>query len=223
MLGDLLNLFYPALCLSCGNSLPGSEKHICFSCFGKIAFCPYPPGGEHPVSRLFWGRCRVDAALSLLLFTKSSPAREMLHRLKYHGEKEVGYFFGRMLGEKIAAGPVDANIDAVVPVPLSNAKRLRRGFNQSELIARGVSEITGFPVCNNLLVRASGIQSQTRKGRLLRAENVEGAFTYKTGVLPEGSAVLLVDDVVTTGATLEACISALNSRHSVSIATVAYQ
>jgi ComF family protein len=220
---DFVKMLYPELCMGCGKSLARSEKHVCVGCFDRMAFCPYMPAQMHPVEKIFWGRCRIEAAQSLLLFSKQGVAQSMLHRLKYQGEEQVGEFLGSLLGRKLKAHPAIASSELIIPLPLHEKKLRQRGYNQSEVIARGMSKEMEIPVLTNLLTRPGLTESQTRKSRIERVENVSRAFAINLRALPEATKVLLVDDVITTGATLEACLRLLEPHFKVCVATLAYQ
>lgn len=223
MWNDLIKLVYPDLCFGCGEPPSVSEKNICAACFDKIAFCPYTWQQMHPVEKIFWGRCRIDAAQSLLLFNKHGIAQNMLHRLKYQGEKNVGEFLGALLGKKLREHPLMVDADCIVPLPLHQSKFRQRGYNQSEVIATGIASEMPMPVYGDLLSRPQQTESQTRKSRSERFENVSNAFRIDLSQIKNFRKVILVDDVITTGATLEACLQLLEPHCKVSVATVAYQ
>ena len=164
---------------------------------------------DNSIHQLFWGRIALECATSLFRFEKGSPYQVLLHDLKYRGNRQVGIYLGKLLGISL----VDTKFtlcDLLVPVPLHRKKQRKRGYNQSELIARGVSRITGIPLRTDILVRTQTGSSQTSFGRMERFENIEGAFALAAGC-PDlsGKRILLIDDVITTGATLETCGSLL--------------
>jgi len=179
---------------------------------------------DNPVERLFWGRVPVAAATSRYYFTGASALQGVLHALKYQGDRGAGRLLGRLLGRSLSeAGRFDA-LDAILPMPLHPARERLRGYNQAEVLARGISESIGTPVAASLLQRRSHTASQTRKNRTERWHNVSDAFSVGMPDAVAGRKLLLVDDVVTTGASLEACAAALLAAGcaQVSIATVAY-
>jgi ComF family protein len=178
---------------------------------------------EHPVRDLFDGRLRIQYATSLLFYDKGSIYRRLLYQLKYKGKKEAGYFLGRLLGSRIQKSNLKIP-DYIIPVPLHPSKQRRRGYNQSAILARGVSEILGIPVLENTLKRTSHTQTQTQKGRFERWQNVEAVFECREVQKLKNKHVLLIDDVVTTGATLEAAGSRLLEIEglTLSLATAAY-
>ena len=170
----------------------------------------------------FWGRVQLEHCTSLFRFEKGSAYQSLLHDLKYRGNRKVGLYLGRLLGHDLKNSPY-AHCDLIVPVPLHGKRLRQRGYNQSEIIAKGVSEILHIPLETNLLIRKVHQSSQTFMGRYERFENVSGSFGISRKAIPmHGKKILLVDDVVTTGATLEACCQVLFSIYScqVYIATV---
>ena len=150
--------------------------------------------------------------------------QNLLHQLKYKGKKEIGLYFGRRMGEAFAASERHKEIDALVPLPLFFKRERKRGYNQAAVICEGISEVTGLPVLNNVITRLKNTATQTHRNRAERWENIEGKFELINKEEIEGKHVLLVDDVLTTGATLEACGSELlkASGLKLSIATLAY-
>lgn len=206
---DITGFFFPLYCPVCGNVLHLPGEIICLSCEQKMPFTHYIADPENPVAQLFWGRIDIAGAFSLLRFEKGSRYQPLLHLLKYKGHKQMGVFLGRMLGAALRNSAL-AGADLVVPVPLHPKKERTRGYNQSSLIAMGVAEITGIPLHEKILFRRENTGSQTRRNRYERWENMEDVF----GLCREaegysGLSFLLIDDVVTTGSTLEACATTL--------------
>jgi len=179
---------------------------------------------DNPVSQIFWGRVPVEAGTSLFRFEKGSAYQKLLHELKYRGNRKAGTYLGQLLGYELKHTFFSC-CDLLVPVPLHRRRLRQRGYNQSEIIARGASQIMGIPVMTNLLMRTRHHKSQTSMSRYERFENVSGNFRLMPGH-PDmtGKKILLIDDVVTTGATLEAC-SELLLKHldcQVCVATVCF-
>ncbi len=228
----LFDLLFPKECAVCGRVLNYHEQHFCLECFADMPLTWFWNVVENPAERVFWGRAKVERVYSLFYYT--DKWRTPVHQLKYKGNTAIGRYLGSMLGEKISLeGPEGGAIDYIVPVPLHWRKRLKRGYNQAEAIAQGIArgiqegDCRKPPVVPDLLERKSFTVTQTAKDRLDRWHNVERAFELNgrcCTVPPPGSHVLLVDDVLTTGATLEACASILVEQLGcrVSIATLAY-
>ena len=221
--GDFVSLFYPATCAACGAVLPGREQVLCAWCMHSLPETGYHLGKKNPVEELFYGRMQVERAMALLFFNKESKYNRLLYQLKYQGQKETGIFLGRLLGSRIKEAEADT-FDSIIPIPLHKAKFRRRGYNQSAVIAKGISEVLNKPVNEKVLFRKVFTSTQTRKGRFDRWRNVEGIFESRNNSEVENKHVLLVDDVVTTGATLEAAGSCLLkiSGTRLSVATIAY-
>ncbi len=216
-LEDLGMLFFPCNCLVCGKRLPSRHGILCLKCEHRLPWSGFRDPFHNPVSRIFWGRAPVEAATSLFRFEKGSPYQQLLHELKYRGNRRVGWYLGMLLGEKLEDS-VFSSCSLIVPVPIHPAKRRERGYNQSEVIAFGISRILHIPVESGLLRRRSQVRSQTSVGRYDRFLNVSGNFSSgRVDGRVDGcfdgdfrsQNILLVDDVVTTGATLEACSNVL--------------
>jgi ComF family protein len=217
-------LFFPHRCPGCGDALHGPKECVCPDCLSRFPETGFATQPDNPVERLFWGRLALEAATSLYYFTGDSALQGALHSLKYQGDRATGTLLGRLLGRSLAdAGRFDG-IDALLPMPLHQRKLRLRGYNQAEVIARGVSDLTGVPVIHDALARRKHTDTQTRKSRLERWRNVSDAFHIANPGALQGRRLLLVDDVVTTGASLEACGSLLRTTgcRSLSLATVAF-
>jgi len=205
----LFLFFFPSSCLTCGKKLNDHREILCLSCEYDLPRTGYGENPDNPVNQVFWGRVPVENATSLLRFEKGSVYQGLLHDLKYRGNKEAGLYLGRLLGLEIK-GTAFAQCRMIIPVPLHRKRFIERGYNQSEVISKGISQITGIPLNGQILKRTHFHSSQTILGRLERYENVSRDFALASWN-PEihGLTVLLVDDVVTTGATLEACAGLL--------------
>lgn len=202
---DLLLYFFPELCLVCGKRLSRAGGILCLNCEYNLPKPGFANLDNSPVNQTFWGRVPVEKSTSLFRFEKGSPYQALLHELKYHGNQAAGLYLGRLLGQELLHSSY-SGCDILVPVPLHHKRQKKRGYNQSELIARGVSEITGIPVIPDLLTRSVHHTSQTSLGRYERYQNIKGNFSVSSAA-PDvnGMKILLIDDVLTTGSTLEAC------------------
>jgi ComF family protein len=219
---DLWMLFFPSTCLVCGKRLASPREILCFECEFKMPKTGYGERADNPVSRTFWGRVPVVCGTSLFRFEKGSAYQALLHDLKYRGNRKAGLYLGRLLGHELIHSSF-SRCDLLVPVPLHPGRFRQRGYNQSEIIACGASEITGIPVVTTLIIRRGRHRSQTSMGRHERFENVFEEFSLgKQPMDITGLKVLIIDDVITTGATLEACSRVLLSHFSclVYVATV---
>ncbi|MBL4586101.1 MAG: ComF family protein [Flavobacteriales bacterium] len=200
---DLLSLFYPRICGGCDTHLMKHEQNLCLSCthgLPKTYFWDYK---INPIEQLFWGRLSVNSACAFLHFEKEGTVQQLMHRFKYQGKTGVGTELASMFAHILKEKKWFADVDVVVPIPLHPSKEQRRGYNQSRFIANGMAEVFDVPVWSNALQKIVASDSQTRKTRFERAENVEQVFTTTPNRF-SGKVVLLVDDIVTTGATLEA-------------------
>lgn len=223
-LNDILNLFYPHVCYACGDSLTNQENIVCLSCELKLPRTGFHMHDDNPISRVFWGRVKLEAASSFLFFNKGGHVQELIHALKYKGKKETGVYLGKLFGLDLKNSPVFKNIDLVIPVPLHPKKLHKRGFNQSDTIAKGIGQALDIEVDREHLIRLVNTDSQTKKTRYNRWENVKNVFGVTDEERLKSKHILLVDDVLTTGATLEACASTLLDveKIKVSVATLAY-
>jgi len=160
---------------------------------------------DNPVAQLFWGRCMIEKASAFSFYTKGSRIRNLIHNLKYKGIKEIGFEIGKIYSLSLRSSGFFNDIDLIIPVPLHPSKKRKRGFNQSDSISSGISEVTRLPVFADSLVRITLTGTQTRKSRYERWTNVEGIFQVPDPEQLKGRHVLLVDDVITTGSTIESC------------------
>lgn len=221
---DVVALLFPELCNACGKHLYYGEKEICIKCLRDLPFTHFHLNSENLVAKQLWGRLPNTNAMAMLYFRKGTKVQNLMHSLKYKGKTEVGIKLGNLLGEKLAASNDYKNIDLIVPVPLHYSKERLRGYNQSETIANGIAESLNVLVSNKHLIRAKSTETQTKKARYTRYENMQSVFNVKNEEELKYLHILLVDDVITTGATLEACGNALLNIgvKKLSIAAVAF-
>ena len=216
--------FFPVHCLVCGKKLLFRGNVLCLECEFNLPRTGFWDPINNPVCQAFWGRVPVEMGTSLFRFEKGSAYQSLLHDLKYRGNRGAGVYLGKMLGHEIVYTSFAA-CDIMVPVPLHRKRFKERGYNQSEIIAKGASDITGIPVVSNLLMRSSHHRSQTSMGRYDRYLNISGNFRIcRDAPDVTGKRILLIDDVITTGSTLEACSVELlsNFKCLIYIATVSY-
>lgn len=208
---DLLALFLPRCCASCDEPLMRFEKGICLTCLEDLPRTRFHDDPRNPVAQLFWGKVQLEAASSLLFFNRTGKAQRMLHRLKYKQDKEVGNLLGRIMAMDLMESTRFASVDRFMAVPLHPRKERMRGFNQSQVLVDGMREVWPLPASDTTLLRAVVTPSQTKKGRLERWHNVKAAFQLPDPEALRDQHVLLVDDVVTTGSTIEACAQVLSA------------
>lgn len=224
-LQSLTGLLYPNLCAVCGTPLVKGEEIMCTGCSYGMPKTRNWHEPDNMVAKIFWGRVYLQHACSFVYFRKGSRYQKLLHKLKYAGRKDIGRYLGRQFGYELTTVDPFKDISAIIPVPLHPKKQRKRGYNQSEWISLGLSDVLNRPVVTDLLKRAVFTETQTRKGRMERWENVSDVFVVdSSNGFAERAHLLLVDDVVTTGATLEACAQVLveKGNYRVSIATIAY-
>jgi ComF family protein len=223
MLPPLLNFFYPRACTACGNVLLQHEQFFCLQCLHNLPETRYHEFDDSPLSKLFLGRVRVVRVGAFLFYRKGNQVQKILHYLKYKGGKEIGAFLGEIYGAQLIKDENWKTIDMVIPIPLHPKKEKKRGYNQSEWIAKGLSAGMQIPYNTNLLIRTEFTETQTKKSRFHRWENVKEVFQLTDFDALKNKHVLLCDDVLTTGATMEAAIQKLTAIPSikVSVATLA--
>jgi ComF family protein len=221
---SLLHLFFPHNCAGCGSDILGHDQLLCLQCIDRLPHTGFHRYAGNPVEKIFWGRLPISCATSLLYFTKSSVLQRLVHQFKYNGKSEIGQYIGRRMGEELREASRFDSVEALVPLPLYAARERKRGYNQSGVLCDAMAEIMQLPVLKNVITRKSATETQTRKSRAARWENISGRFELLQPEAVHGKHVLLVDDVITTGATLEACgqelISTGNTK--LSIFTMAY-
>lgn len=207
-LSSLSELFFPRLCIPCGRKLMDAEQFLCIHCWQDLPRTHYHSDPDNKVAQLFWGRAKISRATAWLLFRKGSHYQLLVHYLKYKGYHEIGRVLGYQFGLELKYTAF-ANNDLVIPVPLHNSRLKKRGYNQSEMLAAGLSESLHITLLAKALQRTVSTATQTKKNRFERWQNVAGIFQV---IHPEailGKQILLVDDVITTGATLEAAVNSL--------------
>lgn len=201
----MLSLLFPHTCASCQSDLLERDSEICGSCLLDLPETGFTGLPDNPVEKLFWGRLPLRSASSLYYFNKGGAIQKLLHEIKYKGNRALAIQLGKNLGKAIAQFHTPGSLDALIPLPLFPKKERQRGYNQAQLISEGISLVTGLPVLNDVIIRPEHTETQTKKGRLERWKNIDGKFDLKDPAAIKGKSLLLVDDVVTTGATLDSC------------------
>lgn len=206
---SFISLLFPRCCVVCGRSLAKGEECICAMCNINLPRTNYHLQKDNQVEQLFWGKIPLERATSFFFYRKGSDFRQILHQLKYGGQKEIGAIMGRYMASELTVSGFFEGIDVIIPVPLHKRKQRIRGYNQSEWIARGISAVTGIRIDTEVIVRRKHTDTQTRKSTFERWENVDGIFELHHAESLKGKHLLVVDDVLTTGATTVACASGL--------------
>ena len=224
ILEDALQLFYPHVCAGCGDDLHGKKQLICFICMQQLPHTDFAKIPDNQIEHIFYGRAKIQSACSIFYFSKGQIIQQLIHQLKYKGNQEIGIYLGKLMGDQLLNSGRFTNIDAIIHLPMHPDKQRKRGYNQAEVLANGISQKLNIPVLNDIVVRSKTTTTQTNKQRVERWTNVDGTFIIQKQSSIIGKNILLVDDVITTGATLEACSNAILSieNTSVSIAVLAH-
>ncbi|HYG40202.1 MAG TPA: ComF family protein [Cytophagales bacterium] len=205
MIKEFFRLIYPTFCLACHKALEGGEDTICTFCRFELPKTNFHLTSPNPLEQRFWGKIHLHRAFAYLYFIKHGKVQKLIHHLKYKGHQEVGEMLGKWYGFELAESGFTGKFDVIVPVPLHKNKLKKRGYNQCDAFARSLSETLSIPVCLNALNRITSTSTQTKKSRFARWKNVEEIFVVNNKEEVAGKKILLIDDVVTTGSTLEAC------------------
>ncbi|MDR1646055.1 MAG: ComF family protein [Tannerellaceae bacterium] len=205
----LFDLFFPRLCAACNNLLLDDEKHICLSCLYSLPYTNFHRRADNPVAELFADKVQIEDATAFLFYNKGSNVQRMIHSLKYYGDEQLAYHLGRQAILNLQEHAPYTSLDYLIPVPLHRKKERARGYNQSEWICQGIASVLHVPICSTAIQRHLSTKTQTRRGIEERWLNVRNAFSLNQAEGLAGKSVLLVDDVVTSGATLRACAEAL--------------
>ncbi|HLW06950.1 MAG TPA: phosphoribosyltransferase family protein [Marinilabiliaceae bacterium] len=220
LLQGLMTLTFPQHCYHCQSSLPMYAEVLCRKCEASLPKTGFENQLDNIVFQSFWGRVPIHFATSAFHFRQGETLQKLVHLLKYRNHPEVGLYLGRITGRIIAKSNLLSGIDLVIPVPLHYRRYRKRGYNQCDIIAQGLAETLNVEVISDLLFRSSYNVSQTTKKHYERWQNVEGIFHVVEGQRIQNKRILLIDDIITTGATLEACCTALNETSGVEINVV---
>ncbi len=205
LLADTFHLFYPHQCTGCGSDLIAKGSLLCINCLNELPHTRFAIYENNYVENIFRGRIDVKAAHSEFYFSKGQLVQHLIHQLKYKANKEIGYYLGEIMGNSLLTSNRFINIDYLVPLPLYAEKEFKRGYNQAKIICDGIGKATQIPTMNENIIRQRETETQTRKHRSDRWKNVDGSFAVTNPASLTGKNILLVDDVITTGASLEAC------------------
>ena len=220
ILSDILNLFFPQVCEVCGGGLVRGEKIICIRCHFNLPRTNYHDDDDNKTAQLFAGIIPFKKASSYFIYTKQSDYTNIIHGLKYEGKQEIGLYFGELFGNELNESGFCESIDCIIPVPLHKKRHRERGFNQSLCIAQGLSKATGLSIDNNSVKRIVYTKTQTKKSKMERFGNVDHIFKLNENHTLTNKHVLLIDDVITTGATIESLAQALESVEGITISIV---
>ena len=216
MLSSLLDFFFPRMCPVCGNRLELDEHPLCLRCnmdMPRTMFWEHPY--DNPLARMYWGKIPVEKAAAYFYFVPKAGTAQMVYGAKYHGRGNIAIELGEMLADEMK-GFFD-DFDCIVPVPVTIKRKMKRGYNQSDMIAQGISNVTGIPIERHTVIRRHFDKSQTHLTRDERIQNVDDVFVLKDADSVKGKHVLLVDDVITTGATTISCAKQILKAENVKI------
>lgn len=223
-LGNFINLLFPRLCQACNGSLLGSEHLLCTNCLFNLPYTDFHQQPDNAVARQFWGKVNLQGVYALLYFEKGGKVQHLMHQLKYKNMPAIGNRLGAIAGEQLLQTQTFSNIDAIIPVPLHKSRMRERGYNQSTHFAQGLAQKLDAPITEYQLIRGVKTSTQTRKNRFERFANMQQVFIVTNPEALQEKHILLVDDIVTTGSTLEACAQELLKVPGLklSIAAIAY-
>ncbi len=206
---DFLSLLFPRSCEICGNSLYKNEEIICTYCLGRLPYTHWHKDESNPLHAVFWGKVSIQGVTAMFYFHHGNRVQTLLHKFKYKNVREIGIYLGKRYGTQLKnASPFD-DVDMIIPVPLHPKKQQKRGYNQSEMFALGLAQTMNIPIDSKSLYRKTASETQTRKTKIERWENVKDIFGLVNSEELSGKHILLVDDVITTGSTMEACARVL--------------
>ena len=220
LLNDVWEFFFPRYCVVCGKRLLLGEEHLCLDCLCALPRIRSHNQENNEIAKLLWGKMPVERAYAFLYYSKGGDVRELLFQLKYYGNQKIGYFMGRCMAKELISTGFFGGIDGIIPVPLHDKKRKSRGYNQSELLAEGISSVVRIPLLKDVLRRKQYTETQTHKSNYERWNNVLDVFEGVSFERLSNKHVLLVDDVLTTGATLVACADALRGAEGIRISVL---
>ena len=223
-LDGLIDLFYPSVCKKCGTRLLSRDEILCKKCIYSLPRTNFEQLENNPAAQLFWGKITIKYTFPVYYYRKGETLQKLIHLMKYKNRRDIGIFLGRIIGNIIIRTTFDPTFDMIIPVPLHPKRFKTRGYNQCEQLAEGISAITKIPVMKDVLIREKYNVSQTKKNRFERWSNVDGIFRLTENSKLINKHVLIVDDIITSGSTLEACCKPLTEVPgiTISIATVGY-
>ena len=223
MFKSVLNIFFPKVCYACLGALGDHEDTICVDCRHDLPVTNFHFDGNDAIQKVLYGRCKIENGTALFRFEKKSLVQQLIHGLKYKGYQNIGFVLGNWLGAELQQVDAYRNVDVIIPVPLHKNKLRSRGFNQVEKFGQQIAKALKVDYLDDVLVKVTNTKSQVNKKRLARWTNSDELFTLKNIEAIDNKHILVVDDIITTGATLEACISVLNQAKNIkiSIATMA--
>ena len=217
MIKNLLNLFFPKVCFGCSLSLSDNEDYLCTKCRHNLPVTNFHFNNDDTVDKIFYGRAKIEKATALLLFEKKGIVQQILHNLKYRGHEDIALFLGKWLGHELSTVQAYGNIDVVIPVPLHKKKQRKRGYNQVSKFGIQIANALNAKYIDNVLIKTTNTKTQVFKKRMARWNSDNEVFTIENSSLIDGKNILLVDDIITSGATIESCVNVLSKAKNVKI------
>ena len=217
ILNDINNVLVPRMCFGCDTHLMRGEQHICTFCRNQLPLTNYTFNDENAVDRIFYGRIFIEKASSFLFYTENGIVQQLIHHLKYKNQEQISDFLGDWYGQILKENNFLTTIDAVIPVPLHKKKLKKRGYNQVHLFAKKLAQYLNAEYIDSILVKTANTKAQTKKSRVGRLQNNKSLYTLSNPGFLKNKKILLVDDVITTGATMEICAKALLKAEGVKI------
>lgn len=221
---DFLHLFFPHVCAGCGSDILESNHQLCLRCRSELPYTNFFKQPGNPVEQVFYGRLPVRNAAAGYFFTKDSLIQHLVTQLKYRGNREIGVYMGKLIGNELLKSERFSEVNIIIPLPLNPKRERKRGYNQAAAICNGIHQVWNRPVLEKAVYRKIFTETQTKKGRISRWQNMENVFAISDPSALQNKHILLVDDVITTGATLDVCGAEILKvpGTSLSIAALAY-
>lgn len=221
---DFISLIFGRHCVCCGVSISKTERHACILCINQLSKISYGTSHQEALEKMFYGKANINAAMSHFHFIKGGVSQALIHHLKYFNRPQIGVSMGIEIGNILNTIEPFQDVDLIIPVPMTRKKRRKRGYNQSEMIAKGIAQSLNKPVENRILQRTKQKKSQTHLNKFTRWQNINESFLLQQQLPSEIKHILLIDDVITTGATLESCANAIHEKYNVkiSVASLAF-
>jgi len=221
LIGDFLEVFYPKICVTCENNLVSGEEIMCTICKQDLPLTHYKSYTDNKITQTFYGKIPVEKAMALLIFRKESKTKDLIHELKYKNNQQIGVFLGTWFGSILKENSEFSTVDFIIPVPLHTKKLKQRGYNQLTKFGEKLSEILNIPFENHQLIKTQATKTQTFKTRFERFDDSKTKFKLQNLTFFENKHILLIDDVITTGATIESCVNELLKTKNIKISILA--